>query len=153
LARGARERRAVEPSARPGRMRRALALALAAGALSGCDLLTGDFRLSGTVDLAPGLHDRAPKTNAMLFVVAKNAGGVPVAVQRIVNPDFPAPFDMGPADLLVPAVRRREPLTVHAVLNTHGDIGAPRAGDFAGAAPGPIVSGARDVAIVLERAR
>lgn len=134
-------------------MRRALALALVAGALSGCDLLSGDFRLSGTVDVAPKLRARAPKTSAMLFVVAKNAGGVPVAVQRIVNPDFPAAFDMGPADLIVPAVRRREPLTVHAVLNNHGDIGAPRAGDLEGSAPGVVVSGTRDVAVVLDRAR
>ncbi|NNN05809.1 MAG: hypothetical protein HKL90_07895, partial [Elusimicrobia bacterium] len=68
-------------------MKRMLAPVLAAAALSACDLLSGNFRLAGTVDLSPRLRARAPKQNAMLFVVAENAGGVPVAIERIVNPD------------------------------------------------------------------
>jgi hypothetical protein len=134
-------------------MRRALVLALAAAALGGCDLLTGDFRLSGTVDIAPRLRDRAPKTNAMLFVVAENEGRVPVAVRRIVNPDFPAAFAMGPEDLLVPAVRRREPLKIHVEMNTHGDVGRPQPGDLEGDAPGLVVSGAAGIKVVVDRVR
>jgi hypothetical protein len=134
-------------------MRRAILLALAAAAISGCDLLTGDFKLSGSVDVAPRLRERAPKTGAMLFLVAENEGGVPVAMKRIVNPDFPADFEMGTEDLLVPALRRRERLKLHAELNTHGDIGSPRAGDLEGRVPGIVLSGARGVDIVLDRAR
>jgi hypothetical protein len=134
-------------------MRRALLLALASGALAGCDLLTGDFSLSGTVDISPRLRDRAPKENAMLFIVAENEGGVPVAVRRIVNPEFPAAFAMSPEDLLVPAVRRREPLKIHAEMNTHGDIGRPRPGDLEGDAAGRVLPGARNVVIALERVR
>ena len=134
-------------------MRRALVLALAAGALCACDLLTGDFRLSGTVDIAPRLRDRAPKTNAMLFVVAENEGGVPVAVRRIVNPEFPAAFQMGIEDLLVPAVRRRERLKIHAEMNTHGDLGSPRAGDLLGERAEPVLPGDGGVSIVLDRVR
>lgn len=133
-------------------MRRALALALAA-ALCGCDLLTGDFRLSGTVDASPALRDRVPKTNAMLFVVAVNAGGVPVAVQRIVNPEFPAAFKMGPEDLLIPAVRRSETLKVHAEMNTHGEVGKARPGDLFGEAAGVYRPGDGGVAIVLDKVR
>ncbi len=95
-------------------MRRALLLAALAAAASGCSLLSGDFTLSGTVDLSPRLRERAPKENVMLFVIAENAGGVPVAVHRIVNPEFPAEFTMVTADLLVPSVRRMERLKVHA---------------------------------------
>jgi hypothetical protein len=134
-------------------MKRALVLALLAGAASGCDLLTGDFRLSGSVDIAPKLRARAPTTNAMLFIVAENAGGVPVAVHRIVNPEFPAEFKMTPEDLLLPAVRGREPLKVHAEMNTHGDIGKPRPGDLEGDAPGVVQPGASGVAVVLDRIR
>jgi hypothetical protein len=134
-------------------MRRALLLVLAAAALSGCDLLTGDFRLSGTVDVAPRLRDRVPKQNAMLFVVAQNAGGVPVAVLRIVNPDFPAAFEMGSADLLLPAVRHREPLTVRAMLNTRGDMGATHPGDFEGASPGVVAPGAGGILITLDHVK
>ena len=134
-------------------MRRALLAALAAAALSGCDLLTGDFKLSGTVDIAPRLRERAPTTNAMLFVVAENEGGVPVTVRRIVNPEFPAAFEMGPEDLLVPAVRRHERLKIHAEMNTHGDVGRPRAGDLEGDGAGLVLAGSGGVALVLDRVR
>lgn len=132
-------------------MRRAAALALAAAALAGCDFFSADFRLSGTVDVLPRYRDRVPKENAMLFVVAENAGGVPVAVQRIVNPEFPAEFKMRPPDLLVPALRRREVLKVHAELNTHGDVGTPKPGDLEGDARGEIFPGSSGVTVVLDR--
>ena len=134
-------------------MRRALSLALAAASLSGCNLLTGDFSLSGTVDIAPRLRERAPKTNAMLFVVAENEGGVPVAVRRIVNPEFPAAFKMGSEDLLVPAVRSRERLKVHVEMNTHGDIGRPQSGDLEGDAAGFTEPGAGGILVTLDRVR
>jgi len=134
-------------------MRRGLALALAAAALGGCNFLTGDFSLSGTVDIAPRLRERAPRVNAMLFVVAENEGGVPVAVHRIVNPEFPAPFEMGPDDLIVPRVRRRERLKVHVEMNTHGDVGRPQPGDLFGDAPARTVSGATGVRVILEKVR
>ncbi len=132
-------------------MRRPLALAVAA--LCGCNLLTGDFSLSGTVDTAPLLRGRAPKKNAMLFVVAENEGGVPVAVRRIVNPEFPAAFTMGPEDLLVPAVRRREALRIHAEMNTHDDMGRPQPGDLDGDAAGLSAPGATGIKVILDRVR
>jgi hypothetical protein len=134
-------------------MRRALALALAAAALGGCNLLTGDFTLSGTVDISPRLRERAPKTNAMLFVVAENEGGVPVAVRRIVNPEFPAAFKMSSEDLLVPAVRSRERLKVHVEMNTHGDMGRPQSGDLEGNAAELTAPGAKGVKVVLDHIR
>lgn len=132
-------------------MRRALPLALAA-AVAGCELLTGDFRLSGAVELSPALAARAPRTNATLFIVARNAGGVPVAVHRIVNPEFPASFVMGPADLLVPAIRRREPLTLLARLNAHGNLDRAYPGDLEGASGQTVRSGDRGVRVRLEKA-
>lgn len=134
-------------------MRRALALGLAAGLLSGCELLTGDFRVTGTIHLAPILSERVPKSNVALFLVATNEGGVPVAVHRIVNPEFPAPFELDHHDLLVPALRRNEELTLHAEMNTHGAVGAPRPGDFTGRASGTIHSGSRGVRVLIDRQR
>jgi hypothetical protein len=133
-------------------MRRALVPALAA-ALSACRLLTSDFRLAGSVDVSPPLRDRAARSNATLFVVAENEGGVPVAVLRIVNPQFPAEFKMGSEDLLVPALRRGERLKVHAEMNARGDVGAPRPGDLEGDVPGVVASGAIGVLVVLDRSR
>jgi len=132
-------------------MKRAVVLGLAAAVLAGCELLSGDFRLMGTVYLAPRLNEQVPRTNVVLFLVAKNEGGVPVAVHRIVNPEFPVSFEMNLEDLLVPALRRQEALTLHAELNSHGDVGAARPGDWLGRAPGVVRSGARGVRVLIDQ--
>ncbi len=130
-------------------MKRLALIGLIAATFSGCELFSVDFRLTGSVDISPRLRDRAPKTNVMLFIVAKNAGGVPVAVHRIVNPEFPAVFQLGPGDLLIPSLRRRESLTVHAEMNTHGDVGTPKPGDLEGAAPGLVFPGSTGIKVLL----
>jgi len=130
-----------------------LALPAALALAAGCEWLTGDFRLSGTVEIAPQLEARVPKNNAVLFVVAQNAGGVPLAVSRIVNPEFPAPFVMRSQDLLVPAIRRDEALVVTAQLNGHGNLGKPQAGDLEGRASGPARPGDRGVRVKVDKLR
>ncbi len=127
-------------------------LTLAAALLGGCEWLTGDFRLSGVVEIAPALEARAPKTNSVLFVIAQNAGGVPVAVHRIVNPEFPAEFKMAPQDLLVPGIRRNETLTLVARLNAHGVLGAAKPGDLEGRAAGRFHPGDRGAVVRLDKA-
>jgi hypothetical protein len=134
-------------------LRAGAALALAAAALfSGCDWLTGDFRLSGVVEISPLLEARAPKTNSVLFVIAQNAGGVPVAVHRIVNPEFPAEFTMSPQDLLVPGIRRNEQLTIVARLNAQGTLGAAKPGDLEGRSAENARPGDRGVKLRLDKA-
>ena len=114
--------------------------------------MTGDFRLAGTVEILPALETRVPKTNSVLFVIAQNAGGVPVAVHRIVNPEFPAAFSMTPQDLLVPGIRRNERLTIVARLNAHGNLGAPKPGDLEGRSEAPAHPGDRIVRLRLDKA-
>lgn len=133
-------------------MRAGLVLALLAASAGGCEWLTGDFRLSGVVEISPQLEARAPKTNSVLFVIAQNAGGVPVAVHRIVNPEFPAAFKMSPQDLLVPAIRRNERLTIVARLNAHGILSAPKPGDLEGRSPVPAHPGDHGVKVRLDKA-
>jgi hypothetical protein len=89
----------------------------------------------------------------VLFIIAKNAGGVPVAVHRIVNPDFPAPFKMSPQDLLVPGIRRHERLTIVARLNAHGILSAPKPGDLEGrSSPDAARPGDHGVKLRLDKA-
>ncbi len=132
-------------------MKVASALALLA-VLAGCDWLTGDFRLSGAVEIEPQLEARVPKTNSVLFVIAHNAGGVPVAVHRIVNPEFPASFKMSAKDLLVPGIRRNELLVVVARLNAHGILSAPKPGDLEGRSNKPVRPGEKGVTVRLDKA-
>ena len=133
-------------------MRAAAALALLAVLAGGCEWLTGDFRLSGVVEISPELAARAPKTNSVLFVIAQNQGGVPVAVHRIVNPEFPAAFTMAPEDLLVPGIRRNELLTVVARLDAQGILGAPKSGDLEGRSTKTARPGEHGVKVRLDKA-
>lgn len=133
-------------------MRAGLALALVAAFAGGCDWLTGDFRLSGIVEIAPLLEARVPKINSVLFVIVQNNGGVPIAVHRIVNPEFPASFSMSPQDLLVPGIRRNERLSVVARLNAQGILGPPKPGDLEGRSPEPARLGDRGVRVRLDKA-
>jgi hypothetical protein len=128
-----------------------LVLALAAGILSGCRLFSRDFRISGTVTIAANLQAKAPRTNSVLFIVATNMGGVPIAVRRIVNPQFPVDFSLNEDDLLVPGSQPKDALLIQVQMNTHGNVGQPMPGDLSGACPDPVRSGERRVHVVIDR--
>lgn len=145
-------RRQEELPARPGpRLSRLWLLVLAAAFPAGCRSFSKDFRISGTITIASHLQGRAPKNNAVLFIVAKNMGGVPVAVRRIVNPQFPVSFSLTEEDLLVPGSRPKGPLLLQVQMNTHGNVGMPARGDLEGTRPDPVRSGERGVHIVIDK--
>ena len=132
-------------------MRRAWLLILAAALAAGCRSLSRDFRISGTITVAAPLQGKAPRNNSVLFIVAKNMGGVPVAVRRIVNPQFPVSFTLAEEDLLVPGSRPKDPLLLQVQMNTHGNVGMPVRGDLEGNHPDPVHSGERGVHVVIDR--
>jgi hypothetical protein len=126
-----------------------LVLALGAAGLTACG--RRDFRVSGTVTIASSLQGRAPKQNAVLFIVAKNLGGVPLAVKRVVNPQFPVDYALGPEDLVVPGTLPREALRMTAEMNAHGSVGRNERGDILGDYSDPVFTGERRAHIVLDR--
>lgn len=89
------------------------------------------FRAAGTVTLAAGLPAGSVPANSMLFVVARNTDGVPVAVKKAINPVFPLNFEMTSSDLIMPDLLTRT-IYFEAVLNTHGQILTFRKGDLWG---------------------
>lgn len=122
---------------------------LACGALTACG--GPQFSISGTITLASNLNRKAVQENSVLFVVALNRGGVPVAVRRIVNPQFPVSFTMTPEDLIVPAPKGQEPLLLRVQMNSHGNVGTPLRGDLEGALPDPVSPVSHGVHIVIDR--
>lgn len=130
-------------------MRKALLAALLACSVLGCG--KKDFHISGTITLGSSLRNKMPAANSVLFVVVKNKGGVPVAVKRIVNPQFPVAFDVGASDLLVPELRSRDALMIQVQMNTHGNLGAPVRGDFQGDHPDAVRQSQSNIHIVLDR--
>jgi hypothetical protein len=88
----------------------------------------------------------------VLFIIAKNPGGVPVAVRRIVNPTFPVSYQLTSEDLIVPGTVPSGPLSLEVEMNTHGNVGAPVKGDLKGAHPDAVFSGERGVHVVIDTA-
>lgn len=87
----------------------------------------------------------------MLFVVVRNRGGVPLAVRRIVNPHFPAPFSVEAEDLVVPGSLPAGPFEVSVELNSHGRVGSPSRGDLLGTHPDSVDPGDTGIHVVIER--
>ncbi len=117
---------------------------------AGCRKNTGEFELAGTITVASRLQDKATRTNSALFVIAKNTGGVPVAVHRVVNPRFPVSFALGPEDLIVPGAKPEPPFLIQAQMNTHGNVGNPVPGDLEGHLRGPVHLGDQGIHIVID---
>lgn len=127
-----------------------------AAVLSACAALlacarSGNFHISGTITVASSLQDKAPRPNLVLFIIAKNGGSVPVAVRRIVNPQFPLEFSLDTQDLLVPGRWPGGPLTVEVQMNSHGNVGQPKSGDLEGTASTPVAPEQGGVYIVINR--
>lgn len=106
------------------------------------------FKLRGTVVLSGAAAASAAQPNSMLFVVARNDSGVPVAVRKIINPAFPAAFEIAPGNLILPDLLTRR-LTLEALVNTHGKLGEFRKGDLRGSAPGFVSAFQKDIEIAV----
>lgn len=134
-------------------MRRAATIIslIALSACAACHRLSRDLHVTGTVRLSNSLQSVRQHENAVLFIVAVNSGGVPVAVHRVINPEFPVSFVLDSDDLIVPGVYANAPLHLRVQMNTHGNVGAPRRGDLEGAYANPVYPGDGDVRIIINR--
>ena len=135
-------------------MNRTVGLALLAGALAASGwtawrFFIAGFRLSGSVTASPHIQKRIETPNMVLFVVAQNTGGVPVAVKRIVNPHLPLNWSMGIPDLILPGRDWDGALSVHVAVNAHGKVGESLKGDFRGVHHHPVRSGDGSVDVVV----
>lgn len=139
----------VRSPSRARRVSRAAILAAAALLLAGCR--SRELKVSGEITVAAPLVSRMPRDNSTLFIVIKNLGGVPVAVKRIVNPQFPAVFRLTDQDLIVPGSKPSDPLTIEVEMNSHGNAGSPARGDLSGVYPDEIALHQSRVHLVIDR--
>ena len=93
--------------------------------------------VKGTAQITSDFAERAARPNTMLFLVARNEGGVPVAVKKILNPVFPVDFQMTPSDLILPDVLTRK-IYLEAFINSHGELGVFKNGDYTGSVNTPL---------------
>jgi len=92
-------------------------------------ILSSVFTVSGTIDITPRLSKMSEKPNNVCFIVAKNPGGVPVVIKRVVNPEFPLDFNITKKDLLIEDAWK-DTMQVEVFINQHGQVGRLKAGDM-----------------------
>ncbi|MEA3307736.1 MAG: hypothetical protein U9Q34_08130 [Elusimicrobiota bacterium] len=105
------------------------------------------FNISGTITIAEK-HKKKP--NAMLFIVLKNKGNIPLAVKKIINPSFPIEFTLTAADLIMPDLLSGK-LYIEAYLNNHGVLGIRKSGDMIGKLKKPIFVNSKKIEISLSK--
>ena len=108
------------------------------------------FQLSGSISAAPRLSRRTEMPNTVLFILASNAAGVPIAVQRVINPAFPLDYKMRNEDLVLPGPVWHGALTLKVVVNTHGTLGLTQKGDLTGFHKGTVRAGDTGVDLVID---
>ena len=121
---------------------------LASARLAYPRFLTIAFNLRGRLEMADSLKEAAARPNTMLFVVARNESGVPVAIKKIINPSFPLSFRLSAENLIMPELLTKF-LFLEAFLNTHGELGVTRAGDIKGEIVRQVYFREKDVLLTL----
>jgi cytochrome c-type biogenesis protein CcmH len=105
--------------------------------------------ISGTVRLAAEPSLPLPE-GAALFLIARTGSGPPLAVKRMVNPQFPVYYSLGPENLMFPGRPFTGQVDVSARMQVSGTVGPLQPGDLVGHYAGnPVTVGATGVDIVL----
>ena len=103
------------------------------------------FNISGTISIA---EKYKKKPNAMLFIVLKNKGDIPIAVKKIINPSFPIEFTLTAGDLIMPDLLSKK-VYIEAYLNNHGVLGKSKTSDMLGRIEKPIFINSKNIEISL----
>ncbi len=103
------------------------------------------FSVSGTVSIA---EKYKKKPNAMLYIVLKNKGNIPIAVKKVINPAFPFEFSLNADDLIMPDLLSKK-LYIEAYMNNHGVLGKSQTSDMLGRIEKPIFINSKEIEITL----
>jgi hypothetical protein len=108
--------------------------------------------ISGIVNVSPALLGKLEQPNTVLLVVARNPGGVPVAVHQIISPKFPCPFALAAEDLILPD-GWDGPLTITAQMATHARTDGLPVPELEGTYPRAVQAGDASVRIFVAAPR
>ncbi|MFA6091373.1 MAG: hypothetical protein WCU88_03100 [Elusimicrobiota bacterium] len=108
------------------------------------------FTLTGIIKSSPGLRGKIERPNTVLFIIASNVAGIPVAVKRIINPRLPTPYQMNEEDLVLPGPVWKGVMSVKVHLTTHGQAGLILHGDLTGRHSGPVYCDDQNVDVTVD---
>ncbi len=105
--------------------------------------------LRGRVEVVPEMLKQAQAINNTCSIIVKNEADVPVAIKRVINPQFPMEFTITKADLLVGELIGDVKLEVQ--INDHGNLGVLKAGDIFGNAAGMFEPNTKDIVVMANQ--
>ena len=111
----------------------------------------GPGRVYGTIALAPALQGQVDGSE-VLFVIARNGPGPPLAVRRIPASRFPVEYELNREDVMAAGAHFEGEVTLSARLTRSGQAGPAQPGDLEGEHAGPVQIGDR-ADFVLNRRR
>ncbi len=133
----------------------ALVLLCLSVVLSGCDLLPElgppKESVSGTIRMSGKLPVKAWRTRTLFIIVEPEEGGLPLAVQRLVETRFPYRYVITKDDVMMSGQEFSGRVRVRARLDADGVPGPLVKGDFEGRAAGLVTVGAKNVDVVIDR--
>lgn len=106
--------------------------------------------ISGTVTLPPSPQTQVP-SEGVLFIIARQGDGPPLAVKRIRNPTFPVTFSLSREDQMLAGTPFEGEVRLLARLKRDGTAGPSVSGDLEGKAEMPVKVGQQGVEIVLDQ--
>ena len=108
--------------------------------------------ISGTITVDPALIDTLSPQDR-LFIIARPAeGGPPLAVQRIVAPQFPLKYWLTQEDVMIPGVVFQGSVNMIARIDKDGKVGTPQPGDMEGTFPGnPVQVGDQHIDMIIDK--
>ncbi len=118
--------------------------------VSGCNSAPPDNSVSGTIRLSPSLSAETKKMRTLFIMMYPEAGGPPVAFQRMVRVKFPYRYILTKNDMMFHGGSLKGKFQVKARLDADGRIGAFVRGDFEGVNKRFLPIGARDVDVLID---
>ena len=107
------------------------------------------FNLAGKVEVSPRLLKSAQANNVSCSIVVKNVADVPVAIKRLINPQFPLEFSLDNKDLLIEGYQGK--LKMEVQINSHGKLGVLQSGDIFSEESKSCVSGQKDIVLIADK--
>ncbi|MEO2167176.1 MAG: hypothetical protein ABGY42_03475 [bacterium] len=109
----------------------------------------GAAPIRGRIEMASNL---TRPDSGVLFIIARPqgiAGGPPLAVLRIPNPEFPLQFSIGPENVMIPSMRFEGAISLSARLDADGNAMTRGSGDISSRVQEPLAPGATGITLVL----
>lgn len=105
--------------------------------------------ISGQILMEDGLSDKVI-AGSVLFIIARKEVGPPLAVKRVLQPQFPLTYSLSESDAMIPGTVFQGEMLVKARLDADGNAGPLASGDMTGETSRTVAVGTSGVDIMID---